>query len=280
MIAGIDESGRGPVLASMVMAIAATEDEEGLRKRGVRDSKDLTPEKREQLFEQLDIPHEIISVSPAEIDAAVDGQHDNLNLLEARTSALLIHKLVQHTPVEKVILDSPTKSTEKYEAVVREALVKLDPKHEHLTLQCEIKADANYPVVGAASIFAKVTRDREIAALKEEFGDIGSGYPADPKTQAFLKSQWKEGHDFFRKSWQSYKRMSQPTLEDFGEKAPEHKKEVEKFEFLKEHGFSFCEPTNQYEVIRMKKDRTTVIKYTTGKVVVQGPEKEAVEKLL
>ena len=278
MIAGIDEAGRGPVFGSMVMAILATDDEDKLKRMGVQDSKELSPAKREQLFETLqEYEHEIIALSPAEIDAAVESPKDNLNLLEARTTALLISRLAKRVPFEKVIVDSPAKNGSKYETIVRKTLSEIDPDLQ-VEIVCEIKADANYPVVGAASILAKVTRDRELAQLSEEHGPLGSGYPADPATQAFLHKHWRDGHSFFRKSWASFKNAGQSSLTEFDD--TKHRKEIEEFEFLKDHGFVFQEPTNQYEVVRMKKGKTSVIKYTTGKVVVQGPEKEAVEKLL
>jgi ribonuclease HII len=70
------------------------------------------------------------------------------------------------------------------------------------------KADRKYPVVSAASIIAKVERDKEIAALTGEYGDFGSGYLTDPKTMRFLK-QWLETHgeypDCVRKSWKPAK---------------------------------------------------------------------------
>jgi ribonuclease HII len=63
-------------------------------------------------------------------------------------------------------------------------------------------------VVSAASIIAKVERDKEIAALAVEYGDFGSGYLADPKTMRFLK-RWLETHgeypDCVRKSWKPAK---------------------------------------------------------------------------
>jgi ribonuclease HII len=70
------------------------------------------------------------------------------------------------------------------------------------------KADKIYPVVSAASIIAKVTRDNEIAALRATYGDFGSGYLTDQKTMSFLK-QWLQTHaeypDFVRKSWKPAK---------------------------------------------------------------------------
>ena len=71
------------------------------------------------------------------------------------------------------------------------------------------KADKIYPVVSAASIIAKVERDREIALLTAQYGDFGSGYLADPKTMIFLK-QWLHKHgdypDCVRKSWKPAKK--------------------------------------------------------------------------
>jgi ribonuclease HII len=57
-------------------------------------------------------------------------------------------------------------------------------------------------VVSAASILAKVSRDRAITKLKKKY-NIGSGYPSDPKTKAFVKKSIKRNEPltFIRKSW-------------------------------------------------------------------------------
>ncbi|NTV23637.1 MAG: ribonuclease HII, partial [Nanoarchaeota archaeon] len=76
-------------------------------------------------------------------------------------------------------------------------------------LICEHKADQTYPVCSAASIIAKVTRDRYLDMLREQCGeDFGSGYTSDPKTIAFLEKHWnnKKIH-FFRKEWATWKEM-------------------------------------------------------------------------
>jgi ribonuclease HII len=74
----------------------------------------------------------------------------------------------------------------------------------------EAKADSIYPVVSAASILAKVRRDRIVAELRDEYGDFGSGYPSDGRTVRFLES-WFEEHDtcppFIRGSWSTVKRI-------------------------------------------------------------------------
>lgn len=297
-VAGIDEAGRGPVIGPMVMAIAAckTEDFARLERVGVKDSKLLTPQKRDELFEVMsELSHEIISLSPKEIDAAVNGKShgDNLNQLEARTTALLIFNLSKRIELDKVIIDSPTKTVAKHEHDVRSVLDKLDPqgKTKHIKLQCEIKADYNYVIVGAASILAKVTRDRAIEALAKIHGPMGSGYPADPYTKSFLDKNWQEGHDFFRKSWESYARLArtekepaQSSLDSFAseqELEAKHNAAIKTFEVLKDHGFSFVPPTNPYEVVRMKNAAgITIISYTTGKLLVQGNGTANTEQLL
>jgi ribonuclease HII len=48
-------------------------------------------------------------------------------------------------------------------------------------------ADERYPVVAAASIVAKVERDRHVEQLGAAYGDVGSGYPSDPTTRTFLR---------------------------------------------------------------------------------------------
>lgn len=284
LIAGVDEAGRGPVIGPMVMAIVACKDEAYLKKKGMKDSKLLSPEQRETLAHVLRnddaVKHEIISLSPADIDAAVQGDEDNLNKLEARTTALLIYRLSKRVQLQSVILDSPTRTVANYERAVREALDKLD--HEGMTkkilLRAEIKADYNHSVVGAASILAKTTRDEAIKVLSATHGRMGSGYPSDPDTQVYLQEHWKEPHEFFRKSWESYKRLTQSnaqsSLQDFGAEDAKHEKAIKAFEILKEHGFAFVPPTNQYEVVRMRRDDVTLIAYTTGKVLVQGPDDE------
>jgi ribonuclease HII len=71
-------------------------------------------------------------------------------------------------------------------------------------LRAEHRADETYLLVGAASIVAKVARDAHVAALAEQYGDVGSGYPSDPATRAFLADYVAEHGELppcARKSW-------------------------------------------------------------------------------
>ncbi len=200
IIAGVDEAGRGPVIGPMVMAICAIkeEDEHLLNKLGVADSKKLTPKKREELFPKILalVKYELAILSPEVIDSALNDPNMNLNKLEALTTSKLINIL----NAKKVILDLPTKDGELYKKEIRKNL-----KDLKIELIAEHKADDNYAICGAASIIAKVTRDREIEKLKHEIGiDFGSGYTSDGKTQDFIKKN-HDKYSIFRKEWQTYK---------------------------------------------------------------------------
>jgi ribonuclease HII len=65
-------------------------------------------------------------------------------------------------------------------------------------------------VVSAASIIAKVRRDEEMRLIREELGDVGSGYTSDPKTRAFLEKWIREKGDLpphTRRSWATAREM-------------------------------------------------------------------------
>jgi ribonuclease HII len=74
----------------------------------------------------------------------------------------------------------------------------------------EHKADRNFAVVSAASIIAKVERDREIAELAKTLGFFGSGYPSDPRTVKFLEKccqDLEEYPEYVRKSWRPARKI-------------------------------------------------------------------------
>lgn len=202
LICGIDEAGRGPVIGPLVMCgiLIGDEEEIKLRKLKVRDSKLLTPKQREDLFEKIKKAAEnyrIIIVEPAEIDSALKSDHLNLNWLEAEKSAEIINFL---SP-DKAIIDSPSNNTEKYKQYLRKRLL-----NKNTELVVEHKADVNHPVVSAASILAKVTRDREIEKIKKLVGeDFGSGYSHDPVTRKFVERYHDKFPGIFRESWSTHK---------------------------------------------------------------------------
>jgi ribonuclease HII len=171
-----------------------------LKELGIKDSKMLSPEQREKLFDKIleTTKHKIVIIDTEAIDNSV--ALNRLNYLEADRSADMIRALKP----DIAYIDCPSTNIAAYkkylESKVNDKTIKIVAEH---------KADSKYVVVSAASILAKVTRDREIEKLKRIHKvNFGSGYPSDPLTQDFLKKNYKR-FDFFRKSWQSYKDVAQ-----------------------------------------------------------------------
>lgn len=209
IISGVEEAGRGPVLGPMVMAICAVKKDEEykLKNIGVKDSKLLTPMQRENLFDSIKeiTTHAIIVLQPKEIDAALNDPNMNLNKLEAVTSANLINSLSEATKIDEVVLDCPSTNVPVYENYVKAKV-----KDSKIKIVGEHKADVNHVIVGAASILAKVTRDRLIEDIKREVGEnFGSGYPSDPITVSFLKRNWKSHAHLFRQTWKTYQKVAE-----------------------------------------------------------------------
>lgn len=130
--------------------------------------------------------------------------------MEAEKTIKIINKLKP----DKTIIDCPSVNIEAYRNYILE-----DLKDKSIELVVMHKADAENVVVGAASILAKVTRDREIEKLKKKYGDFGSGYPSQEKTQKYLKDNWNKHPEIFRKSWSSWKNVQkkeeQKNLDNF-----------------------------------------------------------------
>ena len=210
---GIDEAGRGAVIGPLVIAGVMFEKKnlEKLEELNVKDSKLLSPEERENLYREIiKIAKDwaVIKIPASEIDAL--RKRISLNLIELKKMAELINAFKPRT----VYLDCPQVSTEKFTAALK-AHLKCSP---HIV--AENFADRKYAIVSAASIVAKVERDREIEKIKREVGvDFGVGYPHDERTVKFLESLAPDYPDFVRKSWitsaEIKSRKSQTTLENF-----------------------------------------------------------------
>ena len=217
LICGIDEAGRGPIIGPLVMCGLLIKEDgiNDLVRLKVKDSKLLTKEIRESLFDKIrDVSekYKLIIIEPAEIDNAV-GRHDGLNLnrLEAQKSAEILNELSPN----KAVIDAPSNNINSYKEYLMGFV-----RNKNVEIILEHKADVNFPVVSAASILAKVTRDNEIEKIKKKIGiDFGSGYLTDPKTAEFLKENFEKFHSLFRKSWFPYQELAnkkfQKNLSDF-----------------------------------------------------------------
>jgi ribonuclease HII len=212
VICGVDEAGKGSVLGPMVIAAVGISSEDILEGIRVKDSKLLCAKERERLYK---IIRKKCQVATVRLDAQqIDIMRRDMTLNEAvaRAHAQVIIKL---SP-DYAYLDACDVNTFRYAEMVK----------NHLVLPCEIisehHADEKFPVVSAASIIAKVTRDRAIATLAKKYGTIGSGYPSDPVTIHFLNSYIDEHHippSIARKSWKTVSailsKKSQRRLNDF-----------------------------------------------------------------
>jgi len=206
-IAGVDDAGRGPIIGPLVIAGVMVEEKDlpKLKNLGVKDSKLLSPHRREQLAEKIEnlaLQFHIIKLSPSEIDKVVETGRKlhRLNRLEAHTMA----KVIAALKPDIAYVDASDVLAERFGKHIEEKLP------FRIQIVSEHKADAKYAVVSAASIVAKVERDRAVAALAKRHGDMGSGYITDPKTVEFLK-KWVKRYgsypDFVRKSWKPAKRL-------------------------------------------------------------------------
>lgn len=83
---------------------------------------------------------------------------------------------------------------------------KINPEMEVIT---EHKADDSYQIVSAASIIAKVERDKQLAIIRNEYGSVGSGYPSDKYTIEYLKSLNNDFPPIVRKTWNTIKNLQE-----------------------------------------------------------------------
>jgi ribonuclease HII len=156
-IAGVDEAGRGPLAGPLVVAAVILDPARPIA--GIDDSKVLSERRREALFEQIitqALCYSVVELGAAEIDR---------------------HNIFQSTLIGMRL------AVERLAVAPDVAL--FDGKHAPKGLACSVRAivdgDALEPSIGAASILAKVHRDRLLCALDARYPDYGfarhKGYP-------------------------------------------------------------------------------------------------------
>ena len=193
-VCGVDEAGRGSMLGPLVVAgISISKSKVNLlKKQGIRDSKKLSPKVRERLYKkiiQIVDDYYVVKIPPRTIDKSVSNH--SLNHLEAKYMAKVISKLSPST----AFVDSCDVNSRKFGKEISKLTSNTKIRSYH-------HADSKFITVSAASILAKVSRDRAITRLRKKY-DIGSGYPSDPKTRVFVKKSIRKNQNlaFLRKSW-------------------------------------------------------------------------------
>lgn len=225
-VIGVDEAGRGPVLGPLVVAAVLCGDQEDLARLGVRDSKQLTPGRREELaiLIQRICRVGVVMIPAEEIDTR--RRTMTLNEIEVEGFSRAITEVLAATGDETaggevtIILDAADVNEDRFG---RDIELKLRARPGSVTgIVSRHRADEHYPVVSAASIIAKTRRDGVIRDIARTHGEIGSGYPADPVTKRYLETLFREGRPippFVRRSWDTMARLTDRaanrTLEDF-----------------------------------------------------------------
>jgi ribonuclease HII len=209
---GIDEAGKGPVLGPMIAACVVVS--EDCLPNGIDDSKRLSPTRREELartmIEDKQTEIGIAAISPTRIDSPKTDMNSLTVAAHAEAAGQVVESGMDG------ICDAADVDAARF---VRRLGKKLP---EGIELAGEHGADERHQVVGAASIIAKVERDRRITELQTEYGELGSGYPSDPTTREFLSSYVEEHGELptcARASWQTSKDVlaaeKQETLAEF-----------------------------------------------------------------
>lgn len=163
LTAGVDEVGRGPLCGDVVTAAVILDPRRPIA--GLNDSKALSEKRRERLF--VEIQAKALSFCIARASVA---EIDSLNILQA--SLLAMHRAVDGLALrpELVLVDGNRLPRWPYRA------------------QAIVKGDSRVPAIAAASILAKVTRDREMMALDSIYPGYGlaghKGYPTKLHLQA------------------------------------------------------------------------------------------------
>lgn len=224
LIIGLDEAGRGPVLGPMVIALVkiSGQDLKSIENLSVKDSKKHSKNRREELFKIItnnyDVRYEILEAK------TIDKLRDtiNLNKIEIMAFTKLINSVLKeeypnykdsnkiqkiNTKIE-IYIDACSSNEKAFANQIKSKLIVND--ENNIKIIAEHKADENYKIVSAASIIAKVIRDREIEKYKNIYGEIGSGYTSDKITINYLKNYVAERGELpeiARMSWKTSKKL-------------------------------------------------------------------------
>ena len=166
-ICGVDEAGRGPLVGSVVAGAVVLDPNQPIM--GLRDSKKLSPARREKLYAEIMQKAQAWGVgqaSPSEIDT--------LNILQA--TMLAMRRAIE--ALSERLGEWPSKAL-------------IDGNHcpiLPIASEAIIKGDAKEPAISAASIIAKVTRDQQMQVLHTQYPQYGfnqhMGYPTEAHMQA------------------------------------------------------------------------------------------------
>lgn len=212
LVAGIDEAGRGCVIGPLVVAMASLEDKmvPRLIEAGVKDSKMLTPRRRALIA--LKIRKVSKAVKVRRISASrIDGLRKkgmSLNEIEA----MLIGSIVVRHSRCTFYIDSVDRDCNRF----RRMILRNAPGFKG-ELVVRNYLDESNPLVGAASIIAKVERDKAVERILKRAGlPKCSGYPGDPQTMRVVEQLLSSsgGKGLLRMSWHTVRKLKMQLNQD------------------------------------------------------------------
>lgn len=166
-ICGVDEAGRGPLVGSVVAGAVVLDPNQPII--GLRDSKKLSPARREQLYAEI-----MQKARAWGIGQASPSEIDTLNILQA--TMLAMRRAIE--ALSERLGEWPSK------ALIDGNRCPILP----IASEAIIKGDAKEPAISAASIIAKVTRDQQMQVLHTQYPQYGfnqhMGYPTEAHMQA------------------------------------------------------------------------------------------------
>ncbi|OHT08563.1 Ribonuclease H2 subunit A [Tritrichomonas foetus] len=189
---GIDEAGRGPVLGPMLYCAAFAKLNYEWPS-SVNDSKQLTSDKRASILkklEQLPVGFVVKSISAAEISAiCLSRGQTSLNTISFQACQELVQRAIDEGLDIKTLYVDTVGKEESYQSL-------LERRFPKIKITVAAKGDSKFKCVGAASIHAKVRRDKEMEDFTFEEPNIkcdrnfGSGYPGDAVTKQWLEKNF------------------------------------------------------------------------------------------
>lgn len=200
LVLGIDEAGRGSVIGPLVIGgvLMPKKKIRFLKRIGVKDSKKLTHKKRSVLSRKIKkiTQFQTVQITAQEID---QQRQDGINLNQIETIGM--ESIITQMNPDICYIDCIDVNENRFHDKIQE-------KNPNIEIITEHKADDTYKIVSAASIIAKVERDKQIAIIKNEYGPVGSGYPSDRKTIDYLKTiENGEYPPIIRKTWNTIKNL-------------------------------------------------------------------------
>ncbi|MFB6183578.1 MAG: ribonuclease HII [Haloarculaceae archaeon] len=190
---GVDEAGKGPVLGSMfAAAVRASVDD---LPDGVGDSKGIPPARRETLNAEIRAVADAVAVAEVSVER-IDDPETDMNALTVAAHAEALAGVARDGLAGTV--DAGDTDAGRFGRRVADGV------DADVSVTAAHGADETDPLVGAASIVAKEARETHVAELAARYGEVGSGYPSDPTTRAFLRAYVREHGDVppcARRSW-------------------------------------------------------------------------------